>query len=180
MKQIRRNVFETNSSSTHSICISKAPVTPGEYISFNIGEYGWENSCVDIADYLYTAILCMNDSEELLETLKDMLDRNSIIYEFEEPKYFVDEEYKWLDNGYIDHAYDTREFIDAVLSDDDMLMRCLFGNSCVYTGNDNQESEPAGCDIAEPFTWGYQDGNYTEIPNPHHDPENYDYFYKGN
>lgn len=177
MKQVRRNVFETNSSSTHSICISKAPVTIRKYIHFRIGEYGWENDCVDIANYLYTAILCMGDSEELLEKLKNILDKYSIEYEFEDPDY---SDYGYLQNGYIDHSYDTREFIDAVFSDEDMLMRCLFGNSYVYTGNDNQDSCPSGCNIADEITWEYENGKYIEKPNPYHDPENFDYFYKGN
>lgn len=184
MKQIRRNVFETNSSSTHSICISKAPVTVGKYIHFGIGEYGWENDCVDIVDYLYTAILCMSDSEQLLEKLKDMLDRHSIEYEFEKPKYIGDEENKWLDYGYIDHSDDTREFIDAVLSDDDMLMRCLFGSSCVYTGNDNSSERTDMCYCAEStiYQGEWVNDRYLseEIPNPNHDKTQYDYFFKGN
>lgn len=178
MRQIRRNVFETNSSSTHSIVISKAPVTVGKHIYFGIGEYGWENDCVNITDYLYTAILCMDDSEELLEKLKGILDRHSIEYEFQEPVYIRDEDYEWLDNGYIDHSCDTRKFINAVLSDDDMLMRCLFGNSCVYTGNDNQDDDLSRCDIAKPTYYDWQNKAY--VPNPYHDSENYDYFYKGN
>ena len=39
MKQIRRNVFETNSSSTHSIAISKKPAVIGNHIHFCIGEF---------------------------------------------------------------------------------------------------------------------------------------------
>lgn len=181
MKQIRRNVFETNSSSTHSICISKAPVTPGDWVYFHIGEYGWENDCVDIADYLYTAILSMDDSEQLLKRLQDILDKYSIEYDFEEPEYSGDEDYKWLSYGYIDHSYDTREFIDTVLADEDMLMRCLFGDSCVYTGNDNQDYRPAGCNIAEESFWERDElGQWVQKPNPHHDKEKFDYFYKGN
>lgn len=179
MKQIRRNVFETNSSSTHSICISKTPVAPHDYIYFRIGEYGWENDCVSTAAYLYTAILCMRDSEQLLSKLKNILDRHGIEYDFEEPDY--DEECDYLNNGYIDHSYDTRDFIDAVLADDDMLIRCLFGpGSCVYTGNDNQDDRPSGCNIAEEFIWEYENGKYVKKPNPYHDKEKFDYFYKGN
>ena len=181
MKQIRRNVFETNSSSTHSICISKAPVTVGNYIYFRIGEYGWGNDCVDTVDYLYTAILEQDDRDELLEKLKSILDSYHITYKFEEPKYWEsDSGNKFLDNGGIDHSDETREFIDAVLSDEDMLMRCLFGDSCVYTGNDNQDNDPGGCNIADEFTWEYEGGKYIEKPNPYHNPEKYDYFYKGN
>ena len=103
MKQVRRNVFETNSSSTHSICISKAPVTAGKYIHFRIGEYGWENDCVNIADYLYTAILEQYDVDELLKKLKDILDSYSIEYEFEKPNYKIssDGRYKWLATHYL-------------------------------------------------------------------------------
>lgn len=177
-RQIRNSVFETNSSSIHSIVISKKPVVIGKYISFNIGEFGWENDCVNIADYLYTSILCMKDSKELLEELKNILDRYSIEYEFEKPKYIEDEEYVWLDYGYIDHSDETREFIETVLNDEDMLMRCLFGNSCVYTGNDNQDDCPSGCDIAKTKYYDWDKNKY--IDNPFHDEENYDYFYKRN
>ena len=183
MKQIRSNVFETNSSSTHSICISKKPVSvDGSSIHFYIGEYGWENDCVNAADYLYTAILTQNDSDELLHQLKNILDAHSISYEFEEPQYSSDDEDGWkrLENGYIDHSDETREFIYAVLSNEDMLMRCLFGDSCVHTGNDNQDCDPSGCNIADEIIWEYDGGKYVEKLNPYHDPEHYDYFYKGN
>lgn len=180
MKQIRRGVFETNSSSTHSICISKAPVTAGKYISFGIGEYGWENDCVDTTDYLYTAILEQPDRDELLERLKNILDDNHIVYEFEEPKYWIsDNGDKYLEEGYIDHSCETREFINAVLSDTDMLMRCLFGNSYVYTGNDNSSSYNNRCYSAYETIWD-EDDYQKKISNHNHDPANYDYFFKGN
>ena len=180
MKQIRRNVFETNSSSTHSICISKAPVTIGKHIDFCIGEYGWASDCVYASDYLYTAILIQEDSDELLHKLKNILDAHSISYEFEEPRYSTyddDHEWKWLESGHIDHGYDTREFINAVLSNEDMLMRCLFGASYVYTGNDNSSSYEDMCYAAYETIW---DDDYKEIPNPNHDETKYDYFFKGN
>ncbi len=178
-RQVRNGVFETNSSSTHSICISKAPVgdIKNRYVSFNIGEYGWENDCVDICDYLYTAILQFSDSDELLKKLKDILDKHLIKYEFEQPKYEMFGKEKWLSYGSVDHAGETRDFVETVLSDEDMLMRCLFGDSFVNTGNDNQDCCPDGCDIAKEYYWDWN-GNMKE--NPHHDPENYDYFYKGN
>lgn len=179
-RQIRNSVFETNSSSTHSIAISKKPVVIGKSIHFGIGEFGWENDCVDTADYLYTAILEQDERDELLEQLKNILDGYSIEYKFDKPRYHkssngID---KWLDNGYIDHSYELREFLNAILSNEDLLMRYLFGDSCVYTGNDNQDPDPSGCDIAdeEYYDWG----SNKMVANPYHDPENYDYFYKGN
>ena len=86
-RQIRSGVFETNSSSTHSIAIPKKSVVAGEYISFSIGKFGWENDCVDTANYLYTAILEQNDRDELLDKLKDILNNHSIKYKFKKPKY---------------------------------------------------------------------------------------------
>jgi hypothetical protein len=180
MKQIRRNVFETNSSSTHSICISKKPVTIGKCIHFYIGEYGWGNDCVDTASYLYTAILEQDSCDELLDKLKRILDKYSIEYNFDEPIYHTssDGEYKWLEYGYIDHSDELQEFLSIILSNEDMLMRYLFGDSCVYTGNDNQDDDPSGCNIAEDtyYDWDKE----AMVDNPYHDPENYDYFFKGN
>ena len=179
-RQIRSSVFETNSSSTHSIAISKAPVVAGKYISFGIGEFGWENDTADTADYLYTAILEQNNSSELLNKLKDILDKHSIEYKFEEPRYVKSSYGEYLDYGYIDHGYELGEFLDAVLNNEDLLMRYLFGDSTVYTGNDNQESDPSGCNIADEYYWTEENGKYVEKLNPYHDSANYEYFYKGN
>lgn len=178
-RQIRSSVFETNSSSTHSIAISKAPVITGKYISFGIGEFGWENDIADTADYLYTAILEQHNSSELLSKLKEILDKYSIEYKFEEPRYkkSIYSDYEYLEYGYIDHGYELGDFLDAVLNDEDLLLRYLFGDSTVYTGNDNQDCCPDGCNIAEEYYWDY---DCKEHPNPYHDSVNYDYFYKGN
>lgn len=175
MIQIRNNVFETNSSSTHSICISKKEPKIGSFVSFSLGEFGWENAAVNPADYLYTAIMCQNDHDELLDKLKEILDKNGIMYDFEEPK---PNSWGWYD-FYIDHSEDTDEFIDAALNDEDMLMRLLFNSdSVVYTGNDNQDADYSGCDIADPYMYDWETGK--ESTNTYHDEENFDYFYKGN
>ena len=103
-----------------------------------------------------------------LNKLKNILDSHSITYEFEEPG-------QPYDDYYIDHDYETREFIYAVLNDEDLLMRCLFGDSCVWTGNDNNYDDMSSA--AYPLIY---DENNTPIPNPNHHPEKYDYFFKGN
>ena len=174
MRQIRNGVFETNSSSVHSICIQKDKnITLPNSIYFYIGEYGWEFDCVDTASYLYTAILSTYDkdeAEEKIKQIKTVLDKHSISYDFEEPVYH---------NGYVDHDSCARNFIDAVLNDEDLLLRCLFGtDSCVYTGNDNSAEEDDMCYCAEETIW---DGRKCEfVSNPNHEPDKYDYFYKGN
>lgn len=186
MMQIRNNVFETNSSSTHSICISKKPATIGNHVSFHLGEYGWEEDEVDIRDYLYTAIMCMDDSDELLDELKGILDSNGITYDFEKPRYSEDD-WRFAEFG-INHSYDTRDFVEAVLNDEDMLMRLLFNaDSVVYTGNDNDSDEDSMCFVAYRDEWRYdKDKNdWVKIDNPVYnhpdaDQDNFDYFYKGN
>ena len=47
MIQVRNCVFETNSSSVHSICISRdKPKNPKKVIVLDFGEYEWDaNAC---------------------------------------------------------------------------------------------------------------------------------------
>lgn len=182
-RQIRSSVFETNSSSTHSIAISKAPAVIRKRIHFGIGEFGWENDTANTADYLYTAILEQNNWIDWLDKLKEILDKYHIEYEFEEPRWYKSaySDYKYLDYGYIDHGYELGEFLGVILNNEDLLMRYLFGNSIVYTGNDNQDSRPSGCNIASEYIWEEdENGKYVEVLNPYHDPVNYEYYYKGN
>lgn len=74
--QIRRSVFETNSSSTHSISIVKEPTNIHfpTTMEFNVGEFGWEwkiySDYRSKASYLYTAILyntCLDSNTELID-----------------------------------------------------------------------------------------------------------------
>lgn len=172
MRQIRNNVFETNSSSMHSIAISKEPVAGfPESIYFYLGEYGWEFDNVSPASYLYTAIMYMydeKDRKEKLDKLKLILDSHSIKYEFEKPDPNKD---MYCRNGFIDHAKDLDDFINIVLSDEDMLMRLLFGNSCVFTGNDHSDPEEQAYierwnSVIEDYD--YETGKTTMRENPYY------------
>lgn len=141
-RQIRRNVFETNSSSTHSICITKNDILDEKrnWITFYTGEFGWEHetlySITSKASYLYTAILYLEkygDYEGLLDKLKSILNENNIEYEFIEP------ENDWW---YIDHCGNLIDFINDILNDESKLMRYLFSSdSFIITGNDNSGSD---------------------------------------
>ena len=141
--QMRRGCFETNSSSTHAICISKDDVDKNslpKHVTFTHGEFGWEERTLSDtwskASYLYQAICyCYDDDEkqEKLEVLKNLLAEYGIDCEFE-----PDKKDSWgYSYGYIDHGYGTKDFVDAVLNDTDKLIRFLFGNSMIVTGNDN-------------------------------------------
>lgn len=180
--KIRKGTFETNSSSTHSIAISKkkANLPVGTCVNFYIGEYGWEENEYSFPSYMYTSLLYNNDVEGL-EKLKSILDKWGVKYYFEKPKwsYWGDnQEEKYLDNGYIDHGYETYGIMREILNDEDLLARALFGDSTVYTGNDNSSEEDSMCYCAGEKCWDYENNKY--IQNPNHDSEHYDYFFKGN
>lgn len=182
--QIRNSVFETNSSSTHSICISKKPVEvdKNKFIYFRLGEYGWSNGTANAASYLYTAIMCQKERYDLLNRLKEILDKHEIKYEFQEAVIHSFESngalYSFLENGGIDHSENTMPFINSMLNDEDMLMRLLFSESNVYTGNDNEDHDFEHKDIARAEY--YSSKARGVVKNEHHDTENYDYFFKGN
>ena len=99
MINIRQGVFESNSSSCHSICISKTPVKncDNRTINFRLSDFGWsEETCYNTEDYLYTAIVCSNltpiEVEMYLDKLKKILDKHNIHYSFE-PYKVVHSEY---------------------------------------------------------------------------------------
>lgn len=143
-KQIRKSAFETNSSSTHSICITKNNILDQKqkHVDFTIGEFGWEreqyHDPYSKAQYLYTAIL-VNSRGDLLSNIKIILIKNNINYNFEIPQYNSSGDYTWLDNGYIDHDEDLDEFL-SICKDENKLMKYLFSSeSFIITGNDNDD-----------------------------------------
>ena len=189
-RQIRRGCFETNSSSTHAICIAKENYTKGDYIEFEIGEFGWEfdtyNDLHSRASYLITAIFNSNKdyADEKLQQLKDILDSNNIEYVIPEPnveswEYNGETRYYYNIDGYIDHVGETREFVEAVLSDSDRLMRYLFGDSMIITGNDNGDSYSDRMYVnegEEVTRWG----TYTRYGGLKPEFDNYEIYTKGN
>jgi len=140
MKQIRQGVFETNSSSTHSICVAKNIKNKLELpkeIHFSYGEFGWEHdtlqSTYEKASYLYTALKYMSGTPEIdacLENVISILKNKGIeiIYDNEN------------DEGYIDHGYELSSFINEICNDETKLLNFLFSDlSFIITGNDNSD-----------------------------------------
>lgn len=181
--KIRKGVFETNSSSTHSIAIAKDKVNnlAGRFISFHIGEYGWSEGEYSFPDYMYTALLD-NDDMESLDKLKSILDKWGVKYKFEKPIWrfstYNGKDYRYLDYGYIDHCCEALPIMREILNDEDLLARALFGDSTVYTGNDNGSDYFNMCYCADKKIWDDETNSY--IPNPNNDSEHYDFFFKGN
>jgi hypothetical protein len=191
MIQIRSGVFETNSSSTHSIAIPKnCSVIDGIY--FRIGEFGWAFEEVDPADYFYTAIFEVSETEEemkdRLEQLKKILNDNNVFYKFGKAESHIwhDEysgkDYFCLDDGYIDHGSELREFVDDLLNDGDRLIRFLSGG-LVFTGNDNSDSNgfiSRDEEFIEDYDW--RSNTWFKSKNEYYmsNCDDYEWHYKGN
>ena len=166
MVKIRYGMFETNSSSTHTIIVTDRKTEPGLHVDFSMGEFGWEfgklTTIDEKASYLYTAACCLYNRDvyqDLYETLV---------------KYGVnctcsnhaqkDSNYNWVDNGYVDHVGDLNSFVDRMMKHEHALIKYLFSDeSFVLTGNDN-------CDDDE-YEWIQ---NEADVDYPHQK------YYKGN
>ena len=145
MINIRKGLFETNSSSTHAICIGKDNnnlVIPSE-LTFQVGEFGWENEVYydvnTLASYLYTALTSWYGGKELtnhINHIYTLLGHNGCEATFIEPSVGA-----WgITDGYIDHSEGLNEFLNKVLSSDKALLRYLFSpDSFIITGNDNDD-----------------------------------------
>lgn len=168
MFNIRKGVFETNSSSTHSICIPKEKPVEQKEVIVTLGEYGWEDGSDRLADYFYTAVKLFEREEELERILKaigiklTVTNPNAVSY----------------DDYYIDHYDGCSDFVEAAFNDVDLLIRILFSDAVVYTGNDNGSEYDAMCNVACGDMWDYETQEY--ITHPAYQPDKYDYFYKGN
>jgi hypothetical protein len=192
-RQIRSSVFETNSSSTHSIAVPRDCKAVNNVI-FSIGDFGWGWEEVDAADYLYTAIYHMAETEseakEKIEKIKSVLEEHGIAYHFGRVASHVwhdeydNRDYFCLDNGYIDHGYELKDFVDELLNDENKLIRFLSGG-LVFTGNDNSSTEER-CFISrdeeylEKYNWDTH--TRTQIKNPYYmsNHADYEWYYKGN
>lgn len=156
MKTIRKNVFETNSSSTHAICIAKESnnMDIPEKIEIDLSnyEFGWEFNEIygynSKLAYILIGILDYNDIVEASTKVKDLLlilkefgvksvkivgmKMKMYSTDFNCPTYFD------CYDGYVDHSDELSEFIDIILQDENLLKRYLFdGDSFIATGNDN-------------------------------------------
>ena len=191
MIQIRSGVFETNSSSTHSIAIPKH-CTAADYVIFRTDDFGWGWEEVDAADYFYTAIYVTSKTEaevnEKIERLKNILTEHGIACKLRKPKThtstYDNKDYFCLDDGYIDHGWELKDFVNELLGDGDKLVRFLSGG-LVFTGNDNSSTEER-CFISrdeeylEKYNW---DTNMrTQIKNKYYmsNHADYEWYYKGN
>lgn len=145
-KLIRNSVFETNSSSCHSISIGKSDVydsvTPNHngIIELFPMEFGWEQE--HYSDpytkmsylWIYIKDWCKHDEQEFMDTFQRVVcshtGANSVIM-LESSSTF----YPW---GYIDHQSVEDQNYHYLFQDDNLLKQFLFdSNSWLETDNDN-------------------------------------------
>lgn len=170
MIQIRKSVFETNSSSVHSLCISRAAPKLPKKIIFRAGEYGWESGVAQPASYLYS--YCLNDADDL-RRLRDAVEALGVECKFVKPgtkRAYIDvDQFSYGDEywGLINQPSDLWWPFSDMMSNPELLAQFLFGEeSVVYTGNDGNE---------------YNHQCYAaDEDNPLHDEEKFIYYMKGN
>lgn len=142
MLKQRNNVFETNSSSTHSITVDnthnwdyKLPikVAPAWY-----GEFGWEwETWYSIEEKLAYMIRCLIAYDYTEETLNDKIKPiqerlHNLGIDFEIPTYE-----EWED-GYVDHEDWYQEDMQDIYDNDEILLDFLLSSkSYIEGGNDN-------------------------------------------
>lgn len=139
---VRKNIFETNSSSSHSITIQDGDywdtIEADEYgmITLTGGQFGWE--WVKYNDALTKANYCAVNyihNDDKLEMLKE------VIMEYTGCKrLIIDISKDWEDYncGYIDHQ--SSDTVEEAFDSKDQLKTFIFNKSSwLYLGNDNDD-----------------------------------------
>lgn len=164
MRQIRKGVFETNSSSVHAICIATdGVIQKSNNLALRFGEYGWDFERIDTPqEKLSYAITALFNAYEY--DYDYVVEKYNIIREW-----FKDDDIKieicwnctpsdavfgktiwscgdsyWHDCGELDHGCEAKEFVDYVFDSKDNMYNYLFNDrSYVLTGNDNDYCVPS-------------------------------------
>ena len=161
MLQIRKNVFETNSSSTHSLVISKKersydytlPVDTG-VLTIPFGEFGWGPELllepIEKLSYLVTDRIDLYEIPEEIKNDEDAI--QALIMESDEIKRIVEvvksccpnvESVRfelndsWNPFGYVDHqsqgtTYDVDLSIEEIIFSNKVVIMIDNDNSCHY------------------------------------------------
>lgn len=150
MKTIRQSIFETNSSSTHSLTISRGLCDglteewlPNDYgfITVPTGDFGWEE------EYYYDAPTkagylsiyardwaCGKESEFrqiLYDVIAEQTECQNIVFE-------ADDNEGSFSNGYIDHQSVEDNDLDYLFEDPELIRDFIFNKrSVLKTDNDN-------------------------------------------
>lgn len=150
MKQIRQGVFETNSSSTHSLTISGKDkfIYPNIIPTIEFGEYGWEQETyLDFTDKI-SYVITMLATVNRIQKFEDFL----LLKEFGWLKEAINQHCgqelkikaigdKYNPLGYVDHQ--SNDVLDEFLSQDELefkvkVLDFIFNEKYGFeTNNDN-------------------------------------------
>jgi len=150
MKQTRNGVFETNSSSTHSISILGKDkfIYPKFIPAIEFGEYGWEeesySAFTDKLSYVITMLATLNG----VDKIEDFLNLKEFVWLKEAVEQHCGQplEVKPLDGwsplGYVDHQ--SNDVLNEFLSSDELefkikVLEFIFNEKYGFeTDNDNR------------------------------------------
>ncbi len=158
--QVRHSVFETNSSSTHSLTIGKGKaqlpdLDEGNILRIETGEYGWEQESYSSPNsrlsYVFTYV--MNGAFDKLKYVVDVVKKETnaaaifindvnvddLIGKTEAELALVKTDRSYYDWGYIDHQSIGDDGPAGLnISNEDDLRNFLFNESSSFeTDNDN-------------------------------------------
>jgi hypothetical protein len=155
-KIIRSGVFETNSSSSHSISVADKTkefvldtIYPDQngVITLTGGEFGWDwfkhNDALTKANYAAVSTLYSESlTDTLIEVIKEQTGAEEVVFDF-------GQDYSHPNWSYIDH-----DSVGTCPKDKDELRNFIFNkNSWLFGGNDNSQPDPTFYHVPE-----YKDG----------------------
>jgi hypothetical protein len=141
MLQVRKCVFETNSSSIHSFYI-KADFVPKKHkelitLEARLSSFGWEFKTLDnvrFLDYIWTAIYFRDDAEKYKKRIEDILSPYKVTVNWRldmDSSCFV----------YIDHRELFYPILDELIAKPELLLAAILcKESHFHTGDDQYDS----------------------------------------
>lgn len=144
--KIRHGIFETNSSSSHSISINESTflydsIAPNKdgHIILHGGQFGWAwekfDDCLTKANY---CAVHASHSEDLTRRLKNVIKEHTGA---KDVIIVASEDYNHANWSYIDH--ESLGTCDVAFKSDETLKNFIFNRkSILYTGNDNESAPP--------------------------------------
>lgn len=95
--------------------------------------------------------MCEEKKNEFKSRINDIL----VSYGCTDVTWEEESEFKksYLDEGYIDHVDDAYDFFRDMLNNPELLINFLFGDSSIYTSNDNDGEDAS--DYTDPNGWDY-------------------------
>lgn len=150
--KVRKSVFETNSSSTHSMCIPNDSLSASFEFPCTLivtrKSYGGEFHVLDIpedkASYFYSALLTkFADDKETLESWKNhfvkVLEKAGVFAFFDDYNVYrlKDDNYDFPFNNFSFNNYTFDQFLKFIKSDENLLNFIFNPNCFVVTGNND-------------------------------------------